>query len=101
MSDMTQAELELRRALTAMTARATQAEAKWHRAATHDSSIDEAEVIHELRQEVARLRKALAGTVLYIDDCERVYKDAHGQDYVEHHSLAHARQTMLGTKEGG
>ena len=50
---------EAQQEIARLTARATQAEAKWHRAATHDSSIDEAEVIHELRQEIVGLRAAL------------------------------------------
>ena len=105
MSNMTQAETELRRELgeaearcaswrevlrlerehnelyedklAAMTERATQAEAKWHRAATHDSILDEAEVIHELRQEIVGLQAKHENLALTLIEQERLYDVLH------------------------
>ena len=81
-----------RTALMAMTDRATQSEAKWHRAATHDSSIDEAEVIHELKQEIARLRVLLGRwSTLYVA----------GPDVIDPGLMTDTVQALAGTKEGG
>lgn len=53
LSQVEDAQAYSRQQLAASEQRAKEAEAKWHRAATHDSSIDEAEVIHELKQRLA------------------------------------------------